>query len=98
MTIDKKKTGDSLVISIEGKLNNSTAPQLEAELQEGLDGITNLTIDLADLVYVSSAGLRVLLLAQKKMNAKGKMTVKNVCDEIMEVFEDTGFSSILTIE
>ena len=98
MNIDKKKTGNSLVISIEGKLNNSTAPQLEAELQEGLDGISNLTIDLADLVYVSSAGLRVLLLAQKKMNAKGKMVVKNVCDEIMEVFEDTGFSSILTIE
>ncbi len=98
MKIEKKKTGDSLVISLEGKLNNSTAPLLEAELQENLDGVKELTIDLADLVYVSSAGLRVLLLAQKKMNAKGKMVVKNVCDEIMEVFEDTGFSSILTIE
>jgi len=98
MTIEKKKTGDSLVITLEGKLNNSTAPQLEAELQENLDGVKALTIDLADLVYVSSAGLRVLLLAQKKMNTRGKMVVKNVCDEIMEVFEDTGFSSILTIE
>ncbi len=98
MNIEKKKTGDSLVISIEGKLNNTTAQQLEAELMGNLDGVKNLTIDMADLVYISSAGLRVLLLAQKMMNAKGKMTVKNVCDEIMEIFEDTGFSSILIIE
>lgn len=98
MNIEKKKIGDSLVISLEGKLNNSTAPQLEAELQGSLDGIKDLTFDLSDLVYISSAGLRVLLLAQKKMNAKGNMKVKNVCDEIMEIFEDTGFSSILTIE
>jgi anti-sigma B factor antagonist len=74
-----------------------TAPLLEAEIQGKLEGVTDLEFDFAKLTYISSAGLRVLLSAQKIMNKQGKMTIKNVCDEIKEIFEVTGFSDILTV-
>ena len=98
MDIKKTKNGTNLVISVSGRLDTTTSPALEAELRSSLAEITDLTFDLADLVYISSAGLRVLLFAQKTMTKQGKMTVKNVCGDIREIFEVTGFSDILTIE
>ena len=98
MTITQKKDGSVLIIALEGRLDTLTAPELEAALKAALQGVTSLTLDLADLEYVSSAGLRVLLTAQKTMNAQGKMTVKNVNETIAEIFEVTGFSDILTVE
>ena len=98
MTIQRKAEGASLTLTLEGRLDTTTAPQLEAEIKNGLKGVTNLIIDMKDLVYVSSAGLRVILAAQKQMNRKGKMVIRNVCSTIMEVFEVTGFTDILTIE
>ncbi len=98
MTITKEQNGQELSIALEGRLDTTTSPELEGELKGSLDGITSLTIDLAALDYISSAGLRVLLSAQKTMNKQGSMVVKNVSEEIMEVFEVTGFSDILTIE
>ena len=91
MTIEKKLDGTSLTITLEGRLDTNTAPLLEAELKQSLNGITELT-------FISSAGLRVLLGAQKVMNRQGSMLLKNVNDDINEVFEITGFSDILTIE
>ena len=98
MTISKNQDGNNLVIALEGRLDTTTSPALEKELKESLDGIESLTFDLGALDYISSAGLRVLLSAQKTMNKQGDMVVKNVSEEIMEVFEVTGFSDILTIE
>ncbi len=100
MNITKAETnkGAGLVISLDGRLDTTTAPQLEAELRTGLDGVQDLTIDMEKLVYISSAGLRVLLKAQKVMNKQGKMTVKNVSQEIKDVFEVTGFDELLNIE
>ncbi|MBQ9872095.1 MAG: STAS domain-containing protein [Eubacterium sp.] len=98
MTISKNQDGNNLVIALEGRLDTTTSPDLEKELKESLDGIESLTFDLGALDYISSAGLRVLLSAQKTMNKQGDMVVKNVSEEIMEVFEVTGFSDILTIE
>ena len=98
MELTKEAKGSSLTISLDGRLDTTTAPQLEAEITKGLDGITDLTIDMAKLVYVSSAGLRVLLKAQKIMNKQGKMTVKNASQEIKEIFEVTGFDELLNIE
>ena len=98
MEITKTINEKTLNIALEGRLDTTTAPQLENELKESLDGIEELVIDLQDLVYISSAGLRVLLFAQKAMNAQGKMVIRNVNEEIMEVFDITGFSDILTIE
>lgn len=97
MNIIKKAEGSALTIALEGRLDTSTAPQLEAEIR-ALDGVTELTIDLAALEYLSSAGLRVLLAAQKIMNRQGSMRVCHVNETIMEVFEVTGFIDILTIE
>lgn len=97
MNIIKKTEGSALTIALEGRLDTSTAPQLEAEIR-ALDGVTELTIDLAALEYLSSAGLRVLLAAQKIMNKQGSMRVCHVNETIMEVFEVTGFIDILTIE
>lgn len=97
MNIIKKAEGSALTIALEGRLDTSTAPQLEAEIR-ALDGVTELTIDLAALEYLSSAGLRVLLAAQKIMNKQGRMVVCHVNETIMEVFEVTGFIDILTIE
>ena len=97
MTITKKQEGSALTIELEGRLDTTTAPELEAELKASLNEITELTFDLAQLSYISSAGLRVLLSAQKVMNKQGSMKIVNVCPEIMEIFEVTGFIDILTI-
>ncbi len=98
MTIDKKLEGNSLTVTLAGRLDTNTAPLLEAELKQSLNGITVLVFDFGGLAYISSAGLRVLLAAQKVMNRQGNMVLKNVNDDINEVFEITGFSDILTIE
>ena len=98
MTIDKKLEGNSLTVTLAGRLDTNTAPLLETELKQSLNGITVLVFDFGGLAYISSAGLRVLLAAQKVMNRQGNMVLKNVNDDINEVFEITGFSDILTIE
>lgn len=98
MTITKHGEGTKLTIALEGRLDTTTAPQLEEELNAGLNGVTDLTLDMEELAYLSSAGLRVILAAQKRMNRQGKMTVTHVCADIMEVFEITGFVDILNIE
>ena len=98
MTIEKKQDGRCLTVAVGGRLDTTTAPQLDDALQ-GLDSVEALTLDFGELAYVSSAGLRVLLSTQKKMNQLGgKMVVRNVCEDIMDVFDLTGFSDILTIE
>ena len=97
MDIVKNQNGNHLDVSIIGRLDTTTAPQLEELVKTALDGVTELVFDFKGLEYVSSAGLRVLLAAQKKMNTCGSMVLKNVCGDIMEVFEITGFSEILTI-
>ena len=98
MNISKNIDGNTMNIALEGRLDTTTSPRLEEEVRADIGGITELKFDLAALEYISSAGLRVLLAAQKIMNAQGAMTVKNVSPEIMEIFEVTGFSEILTIE
>ena len=98
MTINKNQDGSKLEIALEGRLDTMTAPSLEEEVKNSIEGIKELIFDLKDLVYVSSAGLRVLLSAQKIMNNQGSMTVKNVSEEVNEIFEVTGFADILTIE
>ena len=99
MTIIKNRDGNAVNLALEGRLDTTTAPQLEEALKENMDGVETLTLDMEKLEYVSSAGLRVLLAAQKRMNAvKGTMVLRNVCDDIKEVFEITGFCDILTIE
>ena len=85
------------MVGLEGRLDTVTAPQLENELKASLEGISELVIDAGKLEYISSAGLRVLLSAQKIMSKQGSMTVKNVSEEVNEIFEVTGFSDILTI-
>ena len=97
MNIEFQKNDTTLTVLPEGHVDSNSAPRLEAELNARLDGITSLILDFAGVDYISSAGLRVLLGAQKKMNKQGKMEVKNVCAEIMEVLDITGFSDILTI-
>lgn len=98
MTINCDKNGGTLNIALEGRLDTTTAPELEAKLKDEMNGITELNFDFAKLEYVSSAGLRVLLAAQKTMNKQGSMVIRNVDPSIMEVFEITGFVDILTIE
>ncbi len=98
MTINKTQNGTQLTISVEGRLDTVTAPQLEAELKTSLDGIEKLVFDISELEYVSSAGLRVLLSAQKTMNKQGSMTVRGANEAIMEIFEVTGFVDLLDIE
>ena len=98
LNVLKNKDNDFLSVSLEGRLDTTTAPQLEKELNESIEGVTSLTLDMNKLDYISSAGLRVLLSAQKKMNAQGSMRVINVGETIMEIFEVTGFSDILSIE
>lgn len=98
MEIIKNLDQDKLTIVVKGRLDTTTAPSLERELKSALNGVAELTFDLADLVYVSSAGLRVLLSAQKVMNKQGKMVIKNANTDIMDVFEVTGFVDILNIE
>jgi anti-sigma B factor antagonist len=98
MTINKTKDGKALTLAVEGRLDTITAPDLEAVLKEELDDVGELTFDFSSLEYISSAGLRDLLSAQKRMNAQGSMKVTGVSEIIMEIFEVTGFSDILTIE
>ena len=98
LDINKALDGNEIVIALKGRLDTLTAPQLEEELGTCLDGVEKLVFDFGELDYISSAGLRVLLSAQKTMNTKGSMTVKNVSEEIREIFDVTGFSDILTIE
>lgn len=98
LNINKDTEGSKLNIALEGRLDTMTAPDLERELKSSLDGISELVLDIGKLEYISSAGLRVLLSAQKVMHKQGSMIVKNACDEVMEIFEVTGFADILTIE
>ena len=98
MTITKNQENEKLTIKIEGRLDTTTAPELEAELKKSLDDVKELVFDTSELAYISSAGLRVLLSAQKVMNKQGKMTVKGTNDAVMEIFEVTGFVDILNIE
>lgn len=97
LNICKEIKNETVRIALEGRLDTTTAPELEAELKDALDGVTTLTLDLEKLEYISSAGLRVLLSAQKTMNRQGEMKVIHVGETIMEIFEVTGFSDILTI-
>jgi anti-sigma B factor antagonist len=98
MTIDKQINGSELTLSLTGRLDTTTAPELEAVIKENIGGVTNLVMDFAGLEYLSSAGLRVILSAQKTMNKQGEMVIRNVNETINEVFEITGFIDILTIE
>ena len=98
MTIEIKKTADETVIQIEGRLDTVTAPVLDKTINEDIGDAKNLVLDVKGMEYISSAGLRVLLSAQKKMQKIGSMKVVHVCAEVMEVFEMTGFADILVIE
>lgn len=98
MNINKTTNDDELMIALEGRLDTVTAPQLETELKDSMDGVQKLILDFQALEYISSAGLRVLLMAQKAMNKQGEMVIRNVNETIAEVFEITGFADMLTIE
>jgi len=98
MNIIQNKNGSELTVTLEGRLDTTTAPQLEQELKSALPGVSSLVLDFSALSYLSSAGLRVLLAAQKTMRRQGKMVIRHVNETIMEVFEVTGFIDILTIE
>lgn len=98
LNIGKNQDGDSLAISLEGRLDTTTAPELEEVVKTNLEGISTLTVDMEKLEYISSAGLRVLLSAQKVMNKQGSMTIKNASEDVKEIFDVTGFSDILNIE
>ena len=97
MTIEKQLQEDKLTVKVGGRLDTNTAPELDAALKEDLDSINELTLDLTDLEYISSAGLRVLLSTQKVMGKKGGMTVTGVQDVVMDVLEVTGFADILPL-
>ena len=97
LNINKTIENGKAAFSLEGRLDTVSAPELEAELKDALDGVSELTLDLEKLEYISSAGLRVLLAAQKEMNKRGTMKVTHVGETIMEIFEVTGFTDILTI-
>ena len=98
MKIDKNMNGTALNIALEGRLDTTTAPELEKELNDCVDTITELTLDFGKLDYISSAGLRVLLSAHKTMSKKGGMKITHVNEIVAEVFDVTGFADILTIE
>lgn len=98
MTIEKKVNGNELTVILTGRLDTTTAPNLDAELKKDLEGTEHLIFDFEALEYLSSAGLRVLLSAQKTMNKQGDMVIRHVNETIAEIFEVTGFSDILTIE
>ncbi|MCH5187412.1 MAG: STAS domain-containing protein [Oscillospiraceae bacterium] len=98
MTINKNAQDCKLELTLVGRLDTTTAPQLEAELKHSISGVSELVMDFAELEYISSAGLRVLLAAQKVMNKQGSMVIRHVNETIMEIFEVTGFVDILTIE
>ena len=98
MTIEKNLNAAELTVKVSGRLDTTTAPELEAALNDSMSGATKLVLDFASLEYLSSAGLRVLLQAQKTMNKQGEMVVRNINETISEIFEVTGFSDVLTIE
>lgn len=98
MTINKERNNETLTLIIEGRLDTATAPELEQVVTEETGDVKELILDMNALDYISSAGLRVLLAAQKKMNKQGSMKLKGVCDGVMEIFEMTGFADILDIE
>lgn len=98
MTIEKNLNGAELIVKVVGRLDTTTAPELETSLKESFEGLEKLVLDFGELDYLSSAGLRVLLQAQKTMNKQGEMVVRNVNETISEIFEVTGFSDVLTIE
>ena len=98
MTIEIKKNQEETIIEIAGRLDTITAPALDKTINEDIGDTKNLVLDVKGMEYISSAGLRGLLAAQKKMQKIGSMKVMNVCEEVMEVFEMTGFADILVIE
>lgn len=98
MQITNERNANSLTVFISGRVDTATAPELERFIEDNTDGVTELILDLKDMEYTSSAGLRVFLKAQKLMNVQGSMKVKNVKSDVMEIFEITGFSDILCIE
>ena len=98
MTIEIKRNAEETIIKLVGRLDTTTAPALDKTIVEDIAGTKNLVLDVKELEYISSAGLRVLLGAQKKMQKIGSMKLTNVCEEVMEVFEMTGFADILVIE
>ena len=98
MTIEIIVEGNQMTVVLTGRLDTTTAPKLESELKQNISGVETLILDFAALEYLSSAGLRVLLAAQKVMNKQGEMIIKHVNETIMEIFEVTGFADILTIE
>jgi len=98
LNIEKKAEGKNLMMTLTGRLDTTTAPDLEKEVKESIEGVESLDFDFKSLEYISSAGLRVLLSAQKIMNKQGSMVIKNASDEVKEIFEVTGFADILTIE
>ncbi len=98
MTVTKKNDAEKLILAIEGKIDTASAPALEKEVMAATDETADLVLDFADVTYISSSGLRVLLKAQKKMNAKGKLVLVNVSDAVKDVLDLTGFIDILTIE
>ena len=98
MTIEKISNGTELNLKVVGRLDTTTAPELEKEISENIAGVEKLVLDFCELDYLSSAGLRVLLQAQKTMNKQGEMILRNVNETVEEIFDVTGFSDILTIE
>ncbi len=98
MTIKTNKEGSVLTVAIEGKLDTRTAPELEEMLKDSLDGITKLVLDLKELVYISSAGLRIVVTAEQAMEKQGEMVIRNVNEDVMNIFEVTGFVDALNIE
>ncbi|MBP3792444.1 MAG: STAS domain-containing protein [Ruminococcus sp.] len=98
MTINKEAKGSKLTMVIEGRVDTTTAPELDNQLKDSIEGVTDLILDFTKVEYVSSAGLRVLLSAQKTMNKQGQMKLIGVSDDIKEIFDITGFSEILSFE
>ena len=98
MTIEIKRNAEETTVEIVGRIDTTTAPALDKTINEDMKDVTNLVLDMKGLEYISSAGLRVLLGAQKRLQKTGSMKLTNVCEEVMEIFEMTGFCDILTIE
>lgn len=98
MTIDKKAEGNQMILKVSGRLDTMTAPELETAIKKSLEGVKALVLDFDNLEYISSAGLRVVLGARKAMGADGTFAVRNLCSDVKEIFDITGFSDIITIE
>lgn len=98
MNIIKDKTNQTLTLTLAGRLDTNAAPDLEEELYDSMDGITELVFECRDLEYLTSAGIRVLVAAQQEMLSKGTMLLRNVCDDIMEIFEMTGLDEVFSFE